>query len=409
MRILLTLPRPLFPADTGGKIRSLNIFQRLAKRAEIHAVSFADPAQDAPAILRMRETFESYTPVFWREANRRSMAFYRDVLANQFSSLPYFLAKFNQARFRARIEELTGRKRFDLLFCDFLQSAAPLATFDFRPKLLFQHNVESLLRKRKCEVEQRPLHKLVLRREWKKTETIETTVCRSFDHVLTVSQEDQATLRQAFGVDRTSILPTGVDTDYFQPTEHSEIPGRLVFVGSMDWDPNEDGILWFLKKIYPQIRSEVPNVTLAIVGRNPSPALRTIGARTTGVEITGWVADVRPHLTKAEVVIVPLRVGGGTRIKIPEAMAMAKAVVSTRIGAEGLQFRSGRDICLADDPNDFVQTVIGLLRDASIRTRIGLRAREEVVRNCSWESVVDTLEQTLERLTLHTEQPAVIH
>ena len=409
MRILLTLPRPLFPPDTGGKIRSLSIFQRLARRIEIHAVSFANPLHDASGILKMRETFTSYTPVFWREPNRLSAAFYRDVLANQFSRLPYFLSKFNRPCFRSAVGELITRTRFDLLFCDFLQTAAPLVSVEFRPKLLFQHNVESRLRKRKCEVEQRPLHQLVLRREWRKAELIEARLCRSFDHVLTVSQEDECTLQQAFGVEHTSVVHTGVDTDYFRPEENSNVPGRLVFVGSMDWDPNEDGILWFLREIYPRIRCDVPNVTLAIVGRNPSPGLLAAGARTSGVEITGWVPDVRPHLAKAEVVIVPLRVGGGTRIKIPEAMAMGKAVVSTRIGAEGLQFRSGRDICLADDPKDFAQTVVGLLREPSIRNRIALRAREEVVRNCSWESVVDSLEQTLERLTAQTEQPAVSH
>src|SRR6266496_3870499 len=126
MKILLTLPRPLFPPDTGGKIRSLNILARLARRAEIHAVSFADPILDALAIAEMKNTFESYTPVFWREATKRSLRFYREVLTNQCSALPYFLAKCYLPRFRSTVEGLASRKHFDLMFCDFLHTAAPL-------------------------------------------------------------------------------------------------------------------------------------------------------------------------------------------------------------------------------------------------------------------------------------------
>jgi len=398
MRILLTLPRPLFPADTGGKIRSKNIFARLAHRAEIHAVSFADPLRDADAISQMDAIFASYTPVFWQEASRRSARFYTELLANQFSSLPYFLAKCNRATFRRSIERMIARTPFDLVFCDFLHTAVPLRELTFRPRVVFEHNVEFLLRKRKWEVEQHPLKKLVFGAEWRKTRTAEGNVCRSFDQVLTVSTDDENTVRQEFGVQKVSTLPTGVDTEFFTPAIEESQPGRLVFVGSMDWDPNEDGILWFIREIYPGIRRTAPNTTLSIVGRNPSPRLRAVAAADPAIEITGWLSDVRPHAARAEVVIVPLRVGGGTRIKIPEAMAMAKPVVSTTIGAEGLPFRDRQELRLADKPQDFAQAVCELLSSASLRRSMGAAARERVVSKHGWDAVVDRVEDVLQQV-----------
>jgi polysaccharide biosynthesis protein PslH len=398
MNILLTLRQPLLPADTGGKVRSLNILSRLAKRASIHAVSFANSVHEASAISEMKHLFDSYTPVFWREAEKYSPGFYAEILASQFGSWPYFLSKCNRPEFTVTVRSLEARRRFDVLFCDFLHTAAPLVEIPFKPKVVFEHNVEYLLRKRKCELERNPLRKWVLRNEWTKTRAIEAQVCRRFDHVLTVSNDDQQTIQKEFGVAPVSVLPTGVDTDFFSPEGIGSQPGRLVFVGSMDWDPNEDGIMWFLRHVYPRIRRAAPRASLCVVGRNPPSRLRALAARHQNVELTGWVSDVRSYLSEAEVVIVPLRVGGGTRIKIPEAMAMAKAVVSTTIGAEGLPFRSGRELCIADKPEDFAEAVITLLHDRLLRNSIAAAARKVVVEKHSWDAVVDKMEEVLNRL-----------
>lgn len=399
MKILLALRQPLYPADTGGKVRSLNIFTRLARRTSIHAVSFADPFTDASSIREMHKLFEGYTPVFWQESAKYSPRFYKELVTNQFSGLPYFLAKCHLPHFRSTVESLLAKERFDLLFCDFLQTAVPLRKCFFSPRVLFEHNVEFQLRKRKWQVEKRPLRKMVFGREWRRTQPLEAQVCRSFDHVLTVSEEDEQTIRREFGIKHVSTLPTGVDTDFFCPLANSEVPGRLAFVGSMDWDPNEDGIIWFLQNIYPLIRQRVPNTSLVIVGRNPSSRLQGIAGKSPSVELTGWVPDVRPHLSKAEVVVVPLRVGGGTRIKIPEAMAMAKAVVSTPIGAEGLPFQDHKQIRIAERPQDFANAVVDLFENVGLRKTIEKSARREVTKNHSWEAVVDRLEQVLNQVS----------
>ncbi|PYT95210.1 MAG: hypothetical protein DMG36_02810 [Acidobacteria bacterium] len=199
-------------------------------------------------------------------------------------------------------------------------------------------------------------------------------------------------------MNHVSTLPTGVDTDFFCPSGNRPQPGRLAFVGSMDWDPNEDGVVWFLENIYPLIRHTVPNASFVVVGRNPSSRLRAIAARTPAVEITGWVPDVRPYLSQAEVVVVPLRIGGGTRIKIPEAMAMGKAVVSTPIGAEGLPFQDNKQIRITGQPRDFAEAVVELLKNTPFRNAIENVARREVVDNHGWESVVDKVEEVLDRV-----------
>jgi sugar transferase (PEP-CTERM/EpsH1 system associated) len=399
MNILLALRQPLVPADTGGKVRSLNIVSRLAKRASIHAISFADAVHDAASISQMKDLFDGYTPVFWCEKEKYSAGFYGEVLASQLGSWPYFLSKCNQPEFLATAQSLIARRRFDLVFCDFLHTAAPLLSLAAEPKVVFEHNVEFLLRKRKWECERNGLRRWVFGNEWRKTETIEASVCRRFDHVLAVSDDDRETMRREFGVCNVSVLPTGVDTDFFRPVGGvtPPRPGQLVFVGSMDWDPNEDGVIWFLREIYPRIRQAMPRASFTIVGRSPSSSLRSLAAAA-DVEVNGSVPDVRPYLARAEIAVVPLRVGGGTRIKIPEAMAMSRPVVSTTIGAEGLPFRPGRELCLADNPDDFAETVLALLRDEPLRTAMGAAARKTVVEKHGWDAVVDKVEAVLDQV-----------
>jgi glycosyltransferase involved in cell wall biosynthesis len=173
------------------------------------------------------------------------------------------------------------------------------------------------------------------------------------------------------------------------------VPNRLVFSGSMDWYPNEDAMLHFVDAILPRVRREVPDASLTIVGRRPSPKVEALG-RQAGVFVTGTVDDVRPHIAAAPVYIVPLRAGGGTRLKIFEALAMGKAVVSTTVGAEGLALVPGRQIVLADEPDAFSQAVVALLRDPVRRAAIGAAGRQLVEERYSWASVTTQFERGLQ-------------
>jgi glycosyltransferase involved in cell wall biosynthesis len=183
------------------------------------------------------------------------------------------------------------------------------------------------------------------------------------------------------------VVPTGVDVDYFRPAPDLEQGNALVFTGSMDWLANEDGIVQFMKKVLPIIRRQIPDSTLWVVGRRPSVRLQKLANEIPGVRVTGTVADIRPYMAKASVYVVPLLVGGGTRLKIFEAMAMGRAVVSTSIGAEGLPVVPGRNIVLADEPEDFARQVVELLNSRPRREELGRAARQLVEKSYSWNSV----------------------
>lgn len=394
MKVLLTLARPLFPPDSGGKIRSLNIFSRLAERAEIHAVSLAHPTEDAEPIRQMKDLFASYTPVFWHEVPKFSPRFYLDLGLSRFSRFPYFLGKYRVPELRQAAERVAAEQGCDVLLCDFLQSAVAMLESPLRPRVIFQHNVEYVIRRRHWEVESHPVKKAVWSAEWRKARAIEEEVCREFDHVLAVSDDDEQRMRREFGCERVTVLPTGVDTDYFRPQQVPARPGNIAFVGSMDWQPNEDGIFWFAREVFPLVRQRVSNATLTVIGKKPSPRIRALASD--AIEITGTVDDVRPYLARAEAVIVPLLVGGGTRIKIFEAMAMGRAVISTGLGAEGLGLVSGREIVLSDAADEFAKETARLLSDASLRERIGRTAHDLVRREHTWDAAVDRLEEILQ-------------
>jgi len=218
---------------------------------------------------------------------------------------------------------------------------------------------------------------------------------RRADHVLAVSENDRDIFAGFVDPSKLTTIETGVDVDYFKIIPDTEQPNSLVFTGSMDWLPNEDAMVNFIQETLPLIRMQLPEVFLRIVGRKPSANLRSLAARQKHVELTGWVEDVRPFLASGAVCIVPLRIGGGTRLKIFEAMAMGKAVVSTSIGAEGLPVRDGENILLADTPGLFAQSVAHLLRDVTRRREIGLAARKLVAEKYSWARIAEDFSAVL--------------
>ena len=258
------------------------------------------------------------------------------------------------------------------------------------PTILFQHNVESQIARRQLDSAATTIGRLFWWMQFKKMARFEKRVCRRFTRVIAVSENDKTLFEKFYGVSNVSTIPTGVDHDHFRPMPHiREKKNSLVFCGSMDWLPNEDAMKFFISNILPDIREEIADVTLTIVGRNPSPSLRALVNRVSGVSLTGWVNDTRSYIAKASVVIVPIRIGGGTRLKIYEAMAMGKALVSTTIGAEGLPVTNGMTIVIADDRLKLVEAILSLLESRTLRENIGSRARAFVQKNISWAKVAE--------------------
>jgi polysaccharide biosynthesis protein PslH len=232
--------------------------------------------------------------------------------------------------------------------------------------VLFQHNVETMLWRRMADTEKSALRKLSYGIEARKMAAYETRTLRRFRHVIAVSEHDRQEMLSLAPGCTITVVPTGVDTEQYKPAPSvSGIPPRIVFTGSMDWEPNIDAVEYFCRDIFPSILGRFPETRFQIVGRNPHPRVKRLASAS--VEVTGTVPSVAEYLRNATVVIVPLRIGGGTRLKIFEAMAMRKAMVSTSIGAEGLDVTSGKDCLIADDAQSFAFAILSVLRDPTLR------------------------------------------
>jgi sugar transferase (PEP-CTERM/EpsH1 system associated) len=388
VRILWLKTELLHPVDKGGKIRTYNMLKQLKCDHDITYLALDDGTASETARANATEYCHKLISVPHRTRPKFSAGFYGELLANLFSPLPYFMKKYQSRGMRQAIEQLLEQEEFDVLVCDFLQPSINLPDELPLGTVLFQHNVESMIWKRHYEVQRNPLKKAYLYRQWRKTWAYERSACRKFDMVVAVSAADEERMRAEFGLTHAASVPTGVDVDYFRP-RNATMPDKhnIVFTGSMDWLPNEDAMQYFIREVLPLIREALPHVSLTIVGRNPYPSLVELSRLDASIIVTGRVDDVRPYIERAAAYIVPIRIGGGTRLKIYEAMAMEKPVVSTTIGAEGLPLNDGQELLLADTPTAFSAAVVRLLTTPDSARRLGQRGALAVRRQFGWERV----------------------
>jgi sugar transferase (PEP-CTERM/EpsH1 system associated) len=395
MHILWLNTGHLLPLDKGGKLRTWHLMRHLARRHRITCVSFADPNQPDSDRRGMSEVCRELVTVPRRESSKEGWRFYSSVLRSLPDPLPYAVAQYRSAAYRRAVSTILARGDTDRLVCDFLVPAVNLPADVPCPTVLFTHNVEAEIWRRHAETARGRLRQRLYAQQFQRMIRFEGRTLARFDRVLAVSDVDRDTLQRLYPRQLSapvSVVPTGVDVEYFTPKPLVPANARhIVFTGSMDWLPNEDGVVYFCRDVLPRIRQAEPDVTFTIVGRSPTPAVRRL-AQEEGVEVTGRVADVRPYLAKAAVYVVPLRIGGGTRLKIFEAMAAGKAIVSTTVGAEGLPTTDGQHLLLADSPEAFASTVIGLLRDDNRREHLERQARTLVAERYDWAAAADELE-----------------
>lgn len=386
MKILWVKSGGLVPLDHGGKIRSYQLARVLAQEHDVTLFASCLPTEE-DAHGELKDLFSRVICVPTEIPRRNSPADYFDYARNLISLRPYCVAKYCQPHVVRELRQHLQQESYDVIVCDFLETAA-LIPWDLPgTRVLFTHNVEAQIWQRHVHVARNPVWKAACWREFRTIERIERYYLRRAEHVLAVSEVDRAVFARFMDPSKISVIPTGVDVEYFRPAPETEQPNTLVFTGSMDWMPNEDGIYYFVEKILPLIRNEVPDAKLWVVGRRPTEKLMRLAERDSTITVTGTVPDIRPYIAKGSVYVVPLLVGGGTRIKIFEAMAMGKAVVSTTIGAEGLPVVSGKNILLADEPRQFASEVVTLLRNPARRRELGAAARLLVEKNYSWNSV----------------------
>jgi polysaccharide biosynthesis protein PslH len=391
LRILWLKTGPLHPLDSGGKLRTYHMLRELNREHHVTFLSLL-PAYATPDAMRSAgEYSRDQIWIPWRESTKRSPRFFADVAGNLlFSRLPYVIAKYRSLEMAQAIHKEDGDRNHDLVVCDFLTpsinlfaESRPLLT----PTLLFQHNVESLIWERLDETARGPARPY-FRGQWQRMLRYEKRACSRCGGIVGVSDADCLLLREKLGLKNVlGSVPTGVDIDYFDSAPTERRPASLVFLGSMDWMPNIDGALWFAAEIWPRVKSLVPGSIWTIVGRKPTAAIQALAASDPSIRVTGSIEDVRPYLAEAALMVVPLRVGGGTRIKIYEGMAAGVPIISTRIGAEGLSVCDGENIVLADAPEEFAQITASLLTEEARRTALGQNGRKLVREHFSWRSV----------------------
>ena len=393
MRLLWMKSDYVLPPDTGGKIRTYNLMRELNKLCEVTYLAFKgdDSPNNEPEIATCATDIVT---VVRPEENKSGVGFYSRVLRGLASQLPYILQKYRSSKIvghQRNFVRADGKP--PVVLCDFLEMAENVDWSLPCPKVLFQHNVESMIWDRYYSTETNPLKKAYFNYERKRMARYEAEACNRFDLVFTVSEEDRHTLRNRFGVTcPIEVLETGVDTDFFQPLpNHAPTPGRLTFLGSMDWMPNIDGVRWFVDEVLPLVRKQFPSASLDIVGRRPGSEIRRMAEKAPAINVIADVPDVRPHIANSDVFIVPLRIGGGSRIKIYEAMAMDRPVVSTTIGAEGLPVVADQHIAIGDTPAEFAGQVVQLLQDSERRQSISRSGYEFVTQNHQWKNVAAKL------------------
>jgi glycosyltransferase involved in cell wall biosynthesis len=391
VRILWLKTELLHPVDKGGKIRSYNMLKELKRSCHITYLTLDDGTADANARELAGEYCHELVTIAHRVREKFTPGFYVDLVVNLTSDLPYAIKKYESPAMRDEIVKRVAAGRFDVLVCDFLAPAVNVPRGIDCPSALFQHNVEAMIWKRHYEVQANAAKKSYLFRQWQKMRAFEAKTCPEFDCVIAVSREDRELMEEEYGLKEVYDVPTGVDTEFFRPgAQRASRPENLVFTGSMDWLPNEDAIRYFTEQILPRVRQKIPGVTLTVVGRNPYPGLLELSKRDPAVIVTGRVDDVRPYMDEAAVYIVPLRIGGGTRLKIYEAMAMEKPIVSTSIGAEGLPVENGQEIVLADTPETFAGAVVRLIQQPELAAEIGQRAAAKVRQKFGWDKVAES-------------------
>jgi polysaccharide biosynthesis protein PslH len=396
MKILWVNPHFLHPTTKGGQIRTLEMLRQLHRWHEIHYVALENPAEPE-GLARSSEYCSKAYPIAHHLPARNSASFAVQAAGNLFDRLPLAVARYRSARMKSEILRLLSTENFDRLVCDFLFSAPNIP--DLSRALLFQHNVETTIWDRHLENAHSTPAKAFFRMQRNRMARYEGEVCREAAHVVAVSKKDAERFSALFRARRVSEIPTGVDVSSFTPPNGHENAHKadLVFVGSMDWLPNIDGCNYFVKEILPLIRKKRPDCTLAIVGRSPGSGVLEMARNDSRIFVSGTVPDIRPYFWGSSVSIVPLRIGGGTRLKIFEAMAAQTPIVSTTVGAEGLPAVHGRNLYLADTPEAFANYCLEMLNSEASRKRLARNAFEMVSLQFSWEHAARVFEAILEK------------
>jgi glycosyltransferase involved in cell wall biosynthesis len=369
--LLMTQVLP-YPPDSGPKVKTWNVIKYLAREHEVTLASFVRGDQSTEVDVLRRYCGAVYTVPITRSPIQDGLALAHSFITGQ----PWMMVRDDRAAMRQLVDRLCAETRFDVVHADQLNMAQYAARVPGARKVLDAHNALWLLYRRLAETMPAGPRRWLLERDWRLLKDYEGRLVREFDGVLTVSEEDKAALREAAGASvEMIVIPIAVDTDEIQVVDRAPQANHLLHIGTMYWSPNIDGMLWFVNSVYPRIRDARPDVSLDIVGARPPQELTTLNDNGHSITVTGYVQNPQPYLEQAGVFIVPLRAGGGMRVKILEALARGLPLVTTTLGCEGIAVEHGRHLLIADTTEEFADASLRLLNDRALAEELGRNGR----------------------------------
>lgn len=391
-----------YPPHGGVLQRGYNLIRELGRNNEVLLMAFLHPdtLPNDKMVERSRMELSRFcTSLEYFELWPKKSSLHKcaGILMGQLSSLPFSVLAHRSRRLQQRLSDVIDAEKVDLVHFDTIA----LARYNHRipvPKVVTHQNIESDLMRRRARKEKNPFARKYLSKQSEKIQSYEIEQCPGFDLNIVVSDEDGRKLKGMNSDLDIAVVPNGVDVRYFKPSKN-DAPQTcsLVYAGGMNMFANRDAVLFFLNEIYPRIKLRVPSARFYAVGQDPPPELLRIARRNRDVVATGYVDDIRPYVNQSMLYVVPLRVGGGTRLKVLDAMALGKAIVSTTIGCEGLDVTPDKNIVVADDPASFVEKTVQLLKSPERCKQIGSEARRLVKSRYSWKIVGRELEAAYSR------------
>lgn len=388
-RLLFVSPRFLFPADEGGKIRTGQVLRGM-KGGAFEITLVAPAVRDAASRFAQELSSVCDRFVSW-PLRERSKGHKVLRMRHLFARWPIPIVTDCDANAQRIIERELATQP-DVVVFDFAHAAIFRPRGLNAPSVMFTHNVESEIFARHADVASNPLARWIWANQHRKMERFEREELARFEAVVAVSQRDADRFREAFALERVAVIPTGVDLEFYR----HELPGeanQVVFTGAMDWAANVDGIEFLLDEVWEHVLQHVPDARMKVVGRNPPAHLRDKAKRFEGFTFTGFVDDIRDHVPGAAAYVIPLRVGGGTRIKGYEALAMGAPLVSTTVGVEGLSLEPGEHYLQADTAQALADALVRVLQDRELGRRLSVTARRFVEENFSFERAARVFEE----------------
>ena len=396
MKILVVDEFLCYPVDSGKKVRTYNLLRHLSARHEITLLAYVwGDAKEQEGISHLQSLGVKVVNVQRNDPVKSGLAFYLKLLTNLFSPLPYIVAGHISSAYREQLARQVMEIKPDLLLAEWSPYAIYLKDYRGIPRVAVAHNIESSIWRGYVEQSGSWAKRVYVKYQYHKVLRFEHGIFGWLEGLITVSPVEEKYIRSEYPSLKVALVDNGVDTEYFAPSNFVQEDLLVSFTGSMDWRPNQDGVEHFIRSVVPLLKAQVPEAKLLIIGRQPPDWLVKLGNEN-GVQFTGSIPDVRPDMYRTAVSIVPLRIGGGSRLKILEALAMEKAIVSTRLGAEGLAVNDGEHLVIADDAKSFADAIARLLRDPNRRRQMGKAGRALVTEKYRWDRLAEKMSGFLE-------------